>query len=327
VNNRRKLLLVIGLLAVPSGAGAQQQRKVSRIGFLSSVSAEQFSHTYAAFLLGLRELGYVEGQNILIESRWAEGKTDRLRDLAAELVRLKVDLIVSTGGVITALAVKNATASIPVVFTAGGDLVEAGLVASLARPGGNLTGLSLLTIELNVKRLELLKEAFPRSPRVAVLGNPANPGYSGVLKEARAAAKAYGLQLQIMEARSPGDFESIFSAMGERATGALLVLSDPMFNANRKRVVDLAAKIRVPAIYEFSEFAEAGGLMSYGTNITEVYRRAALYVDRILKGAKPADLAVEQPTKFELVINMKTAKALGITIPQSILVRADRVIE
>ncbi len=315
------------MLALPLAARAQQPKKIPRIGFLSSVSAEQFSHTYAAFLQGLRDLGYVEGQNIVIESRWAEGKADRLRELAAELVRLNPDLIVSTGGTITAFAVKNATASIPVVFTAGGGLVEVGLIASLARPGGNLTGLSLLTFELNAKRLELLKEAFPRVRRVAVLVNPVSPLYAIQLKETQAAAKAFALQLQILEARGPDEFEPAFSAMIGQSAGALLVSSDVMFNAHRKRIADLASKNRVPAIYEFKESAEAGGLMSYGTSITDVYRRLAVYVDKILKGAKPGDLPIEQPTTFELVVNMKTAKAIGITIPQSILLRADKVIE
>jgi putative ABC transport system substrate-binding protein len=325
----RRTFLVCGLvvLALPFAAHAQQSKKIYWIGFLSSISAEQSSHLYAAFLQGLRDHGYVEGQNLVIESRWADEKPDRLQELAAELVRLNPDLIVSTGGVITALAVKKATASIPVVFTAGGNLVEIGLVASLARPGGNLTGVSLLTTELNTKRLEVLKEAFPRVRRVAVLARPATPVYAIQLKEIQAAAKKFALQLQILEARGPDDIEPSFSAMIGQSAGALLVLSDPMFNAHRKRIVDLASKNRIPAIYEFREFVEVGGLLSYGTSITDVYRRAAVYVDKILKGAKPGDLPVELPTTFELVINMKTARALGITIPQPILLRADRVIE
>ena len=324
---RRNVLIALGALAAPRVSFAQQPKKVPRMGFLSPGSREQFSHMYAAFLQGLQDLGYVEGRNIVIETRWGEGRVERLPALAAELVALNPDLIVSTGGSITAFAVKRATTRIPVVVTAGGDLVEIGLVGSLARPGGNLTGLSLLSIELDTKRLELLKEASPKVRRVAVLGNPANPAYASQLKKIQAAAKVFAMQLQVLEARHSDDIEPAFSAMIERAADALLVSSDSLFNAQRDRIVALAANGRIPAIYEFREFAEAGGLMSYGTSITNVYRRAATYVDKILKGAKPGDLPIEQPTQFELVINMKTAKALGIRIPQSILLRADRVIE
>ena len=308
-------------------AQAQQVKKVHRIGFISSVSSETYSHLYKAFLQGLRDLGYVEGQNIVIEARWAEGKTDRLPELAAELARLKVDLIVSTGGTVTALAVKKAITTIPVVFTAGGDLTKVGLIASLARPGGNLTGFSLLTVELGTKRLELLKETFPKVRRVAVLGNPTNAAYATQVSEAQSAAKALGLQLQILEARGPEDFESAFAAMTRERAGALLTSTDAMFNAQRQRIVELAAKSRIPAIYEFKEFVEAGGLMSYGTNIVNVYRRVAVYVDKILKGAKPGELPVEQPTNFEFFINLKTAKQIGVTIPPNVLARADKVIK
>ncbi|MBI3062351.1 MAG: ABC transporter substrate-binding protein [Deltaproteobacteria bacterium] len=282
---------------------------------------------YAGFLQGLQDLGYVEGKNIVIEPRWAEGKADRLPELAAELIRLKPDLIVSTGGTVTALAVKKATTTIPVVFTAGGDLVKVGLIASLARPGGNLTGLSLLTTELSVKRLEILKETFPKLRRIAVLGNPVNPVSAIQLGEVQAAAKTLGLQLQIVEARDPKDFEPAFSAVTEKGAGALLVLSDAMLNAHRERIAGLATKSRLPAIYEFKEFAEAGGLMSYGTNIVDVYRRVGKYVDRILKGAKPGELPVEQPLNFEFLINLKTAKQIGVTIPPNVLARADKVIK
>jgi len=318
------LVLLVGCVGM---AQAQQAKKVWRIGFLSSVSPDQFSHLYAAFLQGLRDLGYVEGQNIVIESRWAEGRTERLSDLAAELVRLKVDLIVSTGGTVTALAAKSATTSIPIVFAVGGDLVKVGLIASLARPGGNLTGLSLLTTEMDAKRLELLKEAFPKVRRVAVLGNPAGPSYANQLKETQAAAKVFGLQLQILEVRGPKDFESAFSAITREGAGALLVLSGPMFHAHRKQIADLAAKSRVPVMFFEREFVEAGGLMSYGTNIADVFRRTATYVDKILKGAKPADLPVEQPIKFELIINLKAAKQIGVTILPNVLARADKVIK
>ena len=314
------------ILALAQPALAQQTKKVWHIGFLSFVSAREYAHLYTAFLKGLGDLGYIEGKNIIIEPRWAKGDTDRLSELANELVRLKVDLIVSTGGTVTAVAAKKATTTIPIVFTAGGELVKIGLIASLARPGGNLTGLSLLTTELNVKRLELLKEAFPKVRRVAVLGNPANPAYSIQLRETEAAAKALALKLHILEARDPKDFDSAFSAIAEKSDGAILILSDPMFNAQRKRLADLAVKRRVPAIQEFREFVEAGGLMSYGTNIVEVYRRVAVYVDKILKGAKPAELPVEQPTNFEFFINLKTAKILGVKIPPNVLARADKVI-
>jgi len=315
------------LLSAAVYPAVAQPKKVFRIGFLSSTSLDQSSHTYAAFLQSLRNLGYVEGQNIVIESRWAEGKTDRLAELAAELARLNVDLIVSGGGTVTALAVKSITETIPVVFIAGGDLVKVGLIASLGRPGGNLTGLSLLTVELNAKRVELLKEAFPKVRRAAALGNPANPAYTSQLKETQAAAKALAIQLQVLEARGPNDFESVFSTMTERGAGALLVSTDPMLYAERKKIVDLAAKSRVPAIYEFKEYVEAGGLMSYGTNIIDVYQRAAVYADKILKGAKPGELPVQQPTNFEFFINLKTAKTLGLTIPPNVLMRADKVIK
>lgn len=315
------------LLSAAVYPAVAQPKKVFRIGFLSSVSPETYSHLYTAFLQGLRDLGYVEGQNTVIEARWAAGKTERLPDLAEELVRLKVDLIVSTGGTVTALAVKKVTTTIPVAFTAGGDLVKVGLIASLARPAGNLTGLSLLTVELGTKRLELLKEAFPKVRRVAVLGNSTNAAYATQVSEAQAAAKALALQLQVLEVRGPNDFESAFSTMTERGAGALLVSTDPMLYAERKKIVDLAARSRIPAIYEFKEFVEAGGLMSYGTNIVDVYRRLAVYVDKIVKGAKPGDLPVEQPTNFEFFINLKTAKTLGLTIPPNVLMRADKVIK
>lgn len=320
-------LLTIVLLSNAPLVLAQQSKKIYRIGFLSQVSPELYSHLYTAFLQGLRDIGYVEGQNIAIEARWAEGKTERLPELASELVRLKPDLIVSTGGTVTALAAKKATATIPVVFTAGGDLVKVGLIASLARPGGNLTGLSILTTELSVKRLELLKETFPKVRRVAVLGNPVNPVFTIQLGEVQAAAKPLALQLQILEARDPKDFEPAFSAMAEKGAGALLVLSDAVLNAHRERIANFAMKSRLPAIYEFKEFVEAGGLMSYGTNIVDVYRRVGKYVDKILKGAKPGELPVEQPLNFEFFINLKTAKQIGVTIPPNVLARADKVIK
>jgi putative tryptophan/tyrosine transport system substrate-binding protein len=308
-------------------AHAQQTRNIVRIGFLSSGSREQFSQPYNAFLSSLRDRGYVDGQNVMILPRWANGNPDQLKILAAELVRIPVDVIVSTGGTVTAVAAKNATTTIPIVFTAGGDLIKVGLIESLARPGGNLTGLSLLTVEIGAKRLELLKETLPNIRRVAVLGNPRNPAYKTQLAEVQAAAKLLELQLQIVQSRAPEEFATAFSAMTKERIPALLVLTDAMFNAQRQRIVELAASSRIPAIYDFKEFAEAGGLMSYGADIDEVYRRAAIYVDKIIKGSKPGELPVEQPTEFQFLINLKAAKQIGVTIPPNVLARADKVIK
>jgi putative ABC transport system substrate-binding protein len=319
------LLLTVFLLSVFL-AEAQQTKKAWRIGFMSAASPTLYSHLYAAFVQGLRDHGYIEGRNIVIEARWAEDRTDRLPELAAELVRRKVDLIAATGGAVTALAAKNATTTIPIVFIGGGDLVRIGLIGSLARPGGNLTGLSLLTTELSVKRLELLKETFPKVRRIAILGNPGNPAYAFQVRESQAAAKSLALQVEMIEAREPGGFESSFNNATEKGAGAVLLLSDPMFNAHRERIAGIAMKKRVPAISEFKEFTEAGGLMSYGTNIVDVYRRLATYVDKVFKGAKPGEIPVEQPTNFEFFINLKTAKQIGLTIPPNVLARADKVI-
>jgi putative ABC transport system substrate-binding protein len=314
------------LFALCFPAEAQQPRKVWRIGFLSAASPKLYTHLYTAFVQGLRDLGYIEGQNLVIEARWAEDKTHRLPELAAELVRLKVDLIAATGGAVSALAAKDATTTIPIVFIGGGDLVRIGLIASLARPGGNLTGLSLLTTELSVKRLELLKETFPKVRRIAILGNPANPAYSIQVQESQTAAKMLELQVDMIEAREPGGFESAFTSAVEKGAGSALLLSDPMFNAHRERIAGIAIKKRVPAISEFKEFVEGGGLMSYGTNIADVYRRLSIYVDKVFKGAKPGEIPVEQPTNFDFLINLKTAKQIGVTIPPNVLARADRVI-
>jgi putative ABC transport system substrate-binding protein len=321
-------LWVIALVLVGTAvvAEAQQPKKVWRVGFLSSMSPGAYAHLYTAFQQGLGDLGYIDGQNVMIKARWAEGNTERLPELAAELVDLKVDLIVATGGSITALAAKAATASIPVVFTAGGDLVRVGLISSLARPGGNLTGLNLLTTELGIKRLELLKETFPKIRRVGILGNPGNPNHAIQVNETQAAAKQLGLQVQVLEARNLTEIESLFSKLSEKNVSALLMLSDAMLNAHRERSADLTTKSRIPTIFEFKEFVEAGGLMSYGTNIVAVYRRVAVYMDKILKGSKPAELPVEQPTNFEFLINLKAAKQMGLTIPPNVLARADKVI-
>jgi putative tryptophan/tyrosine transport system substrate-binding protein len=317
-----------GLLAAPLAASAQQAGKVWRIGLLGGYSptSPEGSRAWEAFFQGLRELGYVEGQNILIEGRFYGDRTERLPALAAELVRLKVDVIVAQGPPAPEAA-QRATSTIPIVMTVHQDPVGSGLVASLARPGRNVTGLSVLSTELVGKRLQLLKEAVPGLSRVAVLSDPTHPTAALQLREAEVAARSLKVQLQVLEARAPSDFANAFSAMTKDRAGGLIALGGLMFFVQRTRIVELAAQSRLPAIYGAKEFAEAGGLMAYGPNIRESYRRAATYVDKILKGAKPGDLPVEQPTKFELVINLKTAKALGLTIPQSLLLRADRVIE
>jgi putative ABC transport system substrate-binding protein len=307
-----------GLLAAPLVADAQQAPKVSRIGWLADNPANS-PHVLEAFLQGLRDLGYVEGRNLVIE----------YRALAAELVALKVDVIVGPATA-NALAAKQATRTIPIVFPAAADAVTSGLVTSLARPGGNVTGLSFLGPELIGKRLELLKQAVPGVSRVAVLWQPGVLGKRAdkdILKAAEVAARALGVRPQFVEAREPADFDRAFSDMTKARAGALTVWTTPMFFSERRRLVDLAAKNRLRAVYPWREFVDAGGLMSYGPDLADMFRRAATYVDKILKGAKPGDLPVEQPTKFELVINLKTAKALGLTIPPSVLGRADEVIQ
>jgi len=322
------LTLALGLLAVPFAAEAQQAAKVARIGYLTPNIAAN-PHLSEAFGQGLRDLGYVEGRNVVIEYRSAEGKLERLPALAAELVALKVDVIVAPNTV-AALAAKQATRTLPIVFAVAADPVTSGLVTSLARPGGNVTGLSVLAPELVGKCLELLTQAVPGVSRVAVLWQPGSLGErteKDMLKEAEVAARALGVRPQFVEARGPADFDRAFSDMTRARAGALTVLPSNMFANERRRLVDLAAKNRLPAVYPFREFVDAGGLMSYGATLADLYRRAATYVDKILKGTKPADLPVEQPTKFEFVINLKTAKALGLTIPRSVLIRADQLIE
>ncbi len=322
-------MLTGGIVVAPLAAKAQQAAKVPRIGFLTANLAAS-PHLLEAFRQGLRDLGYVEGRNVVIEYRDAEGKLERLPALAAELVALKVDVILA-GGTPQAQAAKQATRTLPIVFTAAVEPVTDGLVTSLARPGGNVTGLSFLGSELLVgKRLEQLKQAVPGVSRVAVLWQPGAVGErtgKDMLKEAEVAARALGVRLQFVEARGPADFDRAFLEMTRARAGALTVLPSPMFNIERRRLVDLAAKNRLPAVYPWREGVDAGGLMSYGSDAADLFRRAATYVDKILRGAKPADLPVEQPTKFELVINLKTAKALGLTIPQSLLGRADHVVE
>jgi putative ABC transport system substrate-binding protein len=274
----------------------------------------------------MRALGYIEGKNVLIEYRYAEGKPDRLPDLAAELLRLKVDIIVAAGGTPPVLAAKNATKTIPIVMTNVADAVGDELVADLARPGGNVTGLSTFAPELSGKRLELLKDILPGISRVAVLANRDFRGYAAQMKEIKVAAQALGLQLQPVEVRGADDLENAFSAITAGRARAVMTLSDPVTFTLLRRIVELATKIRIPSMHLQVEYAEAGGLMSYGPSYSDLFRRAAYYVDKILKGAKPADLPVEQPTKFEFVINLKTAKAIGLTIPPNVLARADRVI-
>ena len=309
-------------------ATAQQPKKVSRIGYLSAGDPARESTRSEAIRLALRELGYIEGQNIAIEYRYAEGKRDRFPELAAELVRLKVDIIVVAGGDGLVRAAKNATKTIPIVMVGtGADPVEAGLVESLARPGGNVTGLTNLTRELGGKRLELLKEAVPKVARVAVLYDPANPASVLEVKEVLpVAARALGLTIQPWEVRAADDFEKVFAALNKQRPDGLYVLAGPLMSANQKRIAGFALKSRLPSMYGNREAVDAGGLMSYGADLADSYRRVAIYVDKILKGAKPADLPVEQPTKFELVINLKTAKQIGVTIPQRVLGRADKVI-
>ena len=317
-----------GLLTVPLAVEAQPvSARVPRIGFLA-LNPGANPHLREAFLQGLRDLGYVEGRNIVIEYRDAEGKLERLRALGAELVALKVDVIVTGGGTPVALAAQQATRTLPVVFSSATDPVTDGLVTSLARPGGNLTGLSNLAPELVGKCLEQLKEAVPKVGLVAVLWQPgAIGGRTDMLKPAEVAARALGVRLQFIEAQGPADFDRAFSDMARAHAGALAVLGSAIFNSERRRLVDLAAKHRLPTVYTSRDFVDAGGLMTYGPNLADSFRRAAAYVDKILKGAKPADLPVEQPTKFELVVNLKTATALGLTIPPSLLQRADQVIQ
>ena len=319
-------LLVIFFLANIPVAQAQQPTKIPRIGYLGGTNAAAYAGRVEAFRQGLRELGYVEGKNIVIERRYAEGKPDRLSELAAELVRLKVDVIVSAGPTVTRF-LKEATSTIPIVMTNEGDPVGSGFVASLARPGGNITGLSTLAPELSGKRLEVLKETVPKLSRVAVLGNSTEPANIQSLREVELAAGAFGVKLQYLDILSPKDIEIAFRAASKgRADAVLWLVAGGLANAHRTEIVDLAVKSRLPAIYNSAEFVEAGGLMSYATSLTDLSGRAAVYVDKILKGRTPTDLPVEQPMKFEFIVNLKAAKAIGLTIPPNVLVRADKVI-
>jgi len=329
--NRKVVCLALYalLFALCVSARAQQPKKVARVGYLSSGDPAFESARSEPFRLALRELGYMEGQNIALEYRYAEGKIDRLPELAAELVRFKVDIIMVTGGINTIRAAKNATKTIPIVMSgASANPVEEGLVESLARPGGNVTGLTLLARELGGKRLELLKEAVPKIAHVAVLYEPGvRPSVIEVKEALPVAARALGLTVQSWEVRDAGGFERVFAALNKERPDGLYVSGGPLMRDNRKRIAGFALKSRLPSVYQTREAVDAGGLVYYGADLAHSYRRVAYYVDRILKGAKPADLPVEQPSKFELFINLKTAKQIGVTIPQSMLYRADKVIK
>jgi putative ABC transport system substrate-binding protein len=319
-------LLTTVMLAAGSLAKAQQPTKIPRIGYVIGPSLAENSVRIEALRQGLRELGYVEGKNIVIEWRSADGRMDRLPGLIGELIRLQVDILVSAGPTVTRLA-KDATNKIPIVMAQDSDPVGNGFAASLARPGGNVTGLSALAPEISGKQMELLKEIVPTLARVAVFGEPANPGYVQQTNETELAAKALKVQLQILNIRDPKDFAAAFQAARKARADAALVAGGPVLNSQRRRVVELAVKNRLPVIYNELGFVEAGGLMTYGASFVDLYRRAATYVDKILKGRAPADLPVEQPKKFDFIVNLKAAKQIGLTIPPNVLVRADRVIK
>jgi ABC-type uncharacterized transport system substrate-binding protein len=323
---RRELMLLLGGAMTAARALRAQQKAMPVIGFLSSGSPGPGAPNLPAFRQGLGEIGYVEGQNVAIEYRWAESRYDRLPALAADLVSRKVDVI-ATVGMPSALAAKSATSTILIVFNVGIDPVADGLVASLARPGGNLTGITIMSTELMPKRLELLSELVPQAGVFAMLVNPNNPNAEPMIQDVQEVARARGVQLNILKASSASEIDAAFTSLVQQHAGALVVGADAFFGGQLDQLVALAARYAVPAIYEWREFAVAGGLISYGTNRTFAFRQAGIYAGRILKGANPADLPVQQPTKFELIINLKTAKALGLTIPPSILARADEVIE
>jgi putative tryptophan/tyrosine transport system substrate-binding protein len=326
MRRRAFITLVAGAAAVwPLAARAQQSGKVFRLGYITA--SVPVPHFRGAFREDLRALGWIEGKNVIYEDDlYAENRLDRLPELASELVRLKVDVIVADG-TLAPLAAKRATSTIPIVLTSAGDPLGSGLVTNLARPGENVTGLSLMQSDIGGKRLEMLKEAVPQASRVGILWNAANPYSAIVFKEAQSAAHILGIQLQSIEVRSPDDFDPALRALMQLNLGALITVGDPFIHSYRKSIADFAARAGLPAIYSSREFVEAGGLMAYGAHLADLNRRAAGYVDKIFKGAKPSDLPIEQPTKFELVINLKTARALGLDIPPTLLARADEVIE
>jgi putative ABC transport system substrate-binding protein len=325
---RRAFLTLLGgtTFVWPLAAGAQQ-KAMPVIGLLYFASPVPSAPFLAAFRQGLSETGFVEGQNLAIEYRWAEGHSDRLPAMAADLVARKVDVIAATGGLIVALAAKNATSTIPIVFAIGDDPVAGGLVPSLARPGGNLTGVSILTYELTLKRLELLSELVPEAKVIALLVNPNNPNTEAAMREVRQAARTKGVQLPALKAGTESQIDAAFDSLVQLRAAALIVGADPFFTTRREQLVALASRNAVPAIYAIREFVASGGLISYGPSLAAMYRQVGSYAGRVLKGEKPADLPVMQPTTFELVVNLKTAKALGLTVPPSILARADEVIE
>jgi putative ABC transport system substrate-binding protein len=325
MKRRAFIFLLGGAIARPLTARAQQ-KAMPVIGYLSNTSPGPAAPFLAAFRQGLGDTGYVEGQNVAIEYRWAEGRYDQLPALAADLVTRKVDVIVAAGGSPAARAAKSATSTIPIVFNSG-DPVASGLVANLARPGGNLTGLSLVTVELMSKRLELLSELVPQARVIALLVNPTNSTAEHITLDVQEAARAKGVQLLILKAGTESEIDAAFASLVQQHADALVVSTDPFFTSRREQLVALASRHAVPAIHEWREFASAGGLISYGPSLTAAVRQVGIYTGKILKGAKPADLPVQQPTVFELVVNLKTAKALGLTVPQSLLQRADEVIE
>ena len=323
---RRELMLLMGAAMTAARTLRAQQKAMPVIGYLGNISPGVSAPGLVGFRQGLNETGYIEGQNVAIEYRWAEGHYDRLPALAADLVGRKVDVI-ATSSTPAIQAAKAATSTIPLVFFGGGDFVALGLVASLARPGGNLTGISIMSPELNPKRLDLLSQLVPQASVIALLVNPSNAIAEVTIRDVQEAARAKGVQLQILRAGTEAEIDSAFAALVQLRAGALVAASDPFFNSRREQLVALASHHAVPAIWEWREFAEAGGLISYGSSLTDMWRPVGIYVGKILKGANPADLPIQQPTKFELVINLKTAKVLGLTVPQSLLAAADEVIE